>query len=107
MKPFRKHLFICTNRRPEGDPRGSCAAAGGEAVKERFKEVLKARGVKGAIRANAAGCLDQCSQGCTAVVYPEGVWYGKVTPADVEEIVDRHLLGDEPVERLRIDRSGP
>jgi (2Fe-2S) ferredoxin len=105
MKPFRKHLFVCTNRRPDDHPRGSCAAAGGDELKDRFKEVLKARGVKGDVRANAAGCLDQCSAGCVVVVYPDAVWYGGVTPADVEEIVDRHLLGNEPVQRLRIDRA--
>ena len=104
MKPFSKHLFICTNRRPGDDPRGCCAAKGGDAVKDRFKEVLKARGIKGAMRANAAGCLDQCAAGVTLVVYPETVWYGHVTVEDVEEIVDRHLVGGEPVERLRIDR---
>jgi len=36
------------------------------------------------------------------VVYPEGVWYGGVTPADVPEIVERHLVGGQPVERLRL-----
>jgi (2Fe-2S) ferredoxin len=105
MKPYQRHVFVCTNRRPDGDPRGSCAASGGEAVRDKFKELLKARGVKGGIRANASGCLDQCPKACAAVVvYPEGVWYGQVTPADVEEIVDRHVLGGVPVERLRIDR---
>lgn len=105
MKPFKKHVFICTNHRPEDDPRGSCAAKGSEAIRDRFKELMKARGIKGAMRANAAGCLDQCAQGCTVVVYPEAVWYGKITLADVEEIVDKHLIGDQPVERLRIDRG--
>ncbi len=105
MKPFKRHLFICTNRRPDDDPRGSCAAKGGEALKDRFKEVMKARGLKGSMRANAAGCLDQCAQGCTLVVYPEAVWYGHVTQGDVEEIVDKHLIGGEPVDRLRIDKT--
>ena len=42
-----------------------------------------------------------------AVVYPEAVWYGRVGPEDVEEIVERHLIGGEPVERLRIRYDRP
>jgi (2Fe-2S) ferredoxin len=38
----------------------------------------------------------------TVVVYPEGVWYGHVTPADVDEIIDEHIVGGRVVERLRI-----
>jgi (2Fe-2S) ferredoxin len=105
MKPFQKHLFICTNKRPADDPRGCCADRGGDAVKDKFKEVMKAKGMKGSMRPNAAGCLDQCAQGVAVVVYPEAVWYGKVTVDDVEEIVEKHLLGGQPVERLRIDRE--
>lgn len=99
---FRHHLFVCENRRDPSDPRGCCAARGGEAVREAFKAELDRRGLKGRVRANAAGCLDACAHGPTVVVYPEGVWYGGVTPADVPEIVERHLLNGEPVERLRL-----
>lgn len=53
------------------------------------------------MRANACGCLDACARGVSVVVYPEGVWYQRVAVADVEEIVDRHLVGGSPVERLR------
>lgn len=102
MPPYKRHVFICTNRRPDTDPRGSCAAKGSEEVREAFKVALKQRGVGKQIRANAAGCLDMCAQGCSVVVYPEGVWYGHVTVQDVDEIVDRHLLGGEPVERLQM-----
>jgi len=99
--PFlERHLFICTNRRDPSNPKGSCAAKGSEALKERFKKELYERGLKGRVRANAAGCLDQCEHGCTVVVYPEQAWYGKVTVEDVREIIERHILGGEVVERL-------
>jgi (2Fe-2S) ferredoxin len=100
MPTFEKHVFICTNRREPGHARGSCAERGGEALKDRFKQALAKRGLKEAMRANAAGCLDQCEQGCTVVVYPEQAWYGHVTPDDVEEIVETHLVGGKLVERL-------
>jgi (2Fe-2S) ferredoxin len=54
------------------------------------------------IRANNAGCLDQCEHGVTVVVYPEQTWYGHVTVDDVTEIVDKHLVGGEVVTRLLI-----
>jgi (2Fe-2S) ferredoxin len=97
-----RHVFVCVNRRDPGDPKGDCASKGGEEVREAFKKALAARGMKGRMRANAAGCLDQCPRGVAVVVYPEGVWYGGVKPDDVAEIVDRHLVGGVPVDRLRM-----
>lgn len=99
---YDKHIFVCTNRRDPGNPKGCCAAKGAEQVREAFKKLLYEQGLKGRMRANAAGCLDQCERGVTVVVYPEQVWYGGVTPADVPEIVERHLVGGVPVERLRM-----
>jgi (2Fe-2S) ferredoxin len=99
--PFlERHVFICTNRRDPSNPKGSCAEKGSEAIRERFKKELFERGLKGKVRANAAGCLDQCEHGSSIVVYPEQVWYGKVTPEDVPEIIERHLVGGQVVERL-------
>jgi (2Fe-2S) ferredoxin len=102
MPQLEKHVFVCLNSRPPDDDRGDCLSKGGEAVHVAFKEALHARGMKGRMRANKAGCLDQCKHGCTVVVYPEQVWYGHVTPEDVPEIVEQHLIGGRPVERLRI-----
>jgi (2Fe-2S) ferredoxin len=100
---YRHHVFVCENRRSPDDPRGCCAAKGSEEIRAALKAELARRGLKREVRANAAGCLDACAHGPTIVVYPEGVWYGHVTVADVPEIVERHLVGGEPVERLRID----
>lgn len=102
MARFRYHLFVCENRRPDGDPRGSCAAKGSAEIREALKAELKRRGLKGIVRANAAGCLDACAHGPSLVVYPEGVWYGGVTAADVTEIVESHVVHGRPVERLLI-----
>jgi (2Fe-2S) ferredoxin len=102
VPPYRLHIFTCTNRRPDGDPKGSCAEKGSEAIQARFKEQVAKLGLKGEVRANSAGCMDACAFGVTVVVYPEGVWYGGVTPADVPEIVESHLVGGRPVERLLV-----
>jgi (2Fe-2S) ferredoxin len=99
---FRLHVFICENQRPGDDTRGSCGARGAAAVKSAFKEELHRRGLKSEVRANGAGCLDACALGPALVVYPEGVWYGRVQPSDVAEIVESHLVGGKPVERLRL-----
>ena len=99
---YKNHVFICTNRRDPGNPKGDCASKGSEGVREQFKKQIAERGLRTSARANAAGCLDQCEHGCTVVVYPEGVWYGGVKAEDVTEIIDEHLVGGRPVERLRI-----
>jgi (2Fe-2S) ferredoxin len=100
VPPFDKHLFICCNRREPGHVRGSCDPTGGEALQKAFKKALAERGLNRRIRANKSGCLDQCEKGPTVVVYPDTVWYGRVTEADVEEIVEQHIIGGRPVERL-------
>ncbi|MHB1022232.1 MAG: (2Fe-2S) ferredoxin domain-containing protein [Acidobacteriaceae bacterium] len=67
-----------------------------------FKDAVAAAGLKATVRANKAGCLDQCEHGPAVVVYPEAVWYGFVTLEDVNEIVRKHLVEGRPVERLRL-----
>src|SRR5262245_40306195 len=100
MPRLEHHVFICENRRDPSDPRGCCAEKDSASVRSRFKELIKARGLKGRGRANGAGCLDQCAHGVSVVVYPEAVWYGGVRVEDVDEIVQSHLVEGRPVERL-------
>jgi (2Fe-2S) ferredoxin len=100
--PYSRHVFICTNRRPDGVPRGCCGSKGADEVRARFRAELRNQQCDGDVRANAAGCLDACERGIAVVIYPDNVWYGGVTPGDVEEIVREHVVGGRPVERLRL-----
>jgi (2Fe-2S) ferredoxin len=102
MPKFEHHIFVCTNQREPGHPRGSCDPTGSGELHGLFKTGVAVRGLKGRVRANKAGCLDQCEHGPNVVIYPEAVWYGHVTPSDVDEILDSHILGGRPVERLMI-----
>lgn len=104
---FEHHVFVCTNQRACGHPRGCCDAAGSVDLLFRLKKLIKERGLKQRIRINKSGCLDHCEHGATLVVYPESVWYGGVTAEDAVEIVEQHLLGGRPVERLRIREKLP
>jgi len=91
------------NEREAADPRGCCSAKEAAAVRSRLKKLTHDAKLRGRVRINTAGCLDQCAHGVTIVVYPEAVWYGGVTVDDVDELFHEHVLGGRPVERLRIE----
>lgn len=105
MPGFVRHIFICGNARVAGHPRGCCDPAQEAELHKLFKKRLAERGFHGTVRANQAGCLDQCEHGPNIVVYPDGVWYGNVTLEDVDEIVESHIVNNIPVERLRLPES--
>ena len=100
MPTFQRHIFVCVNERAPGAERGCCKDKGGYAVRDRFKKELARVGLLTKVRANKAGCLDQCADGVAVVVYPEQVWYGGVTPDDVPEIIDSHIVSGRFVTRL-------
>jgi (2Fe-2S) ferredoxin len=102
VRKLEHHVFVCTNERPAGHPRGCCKAKNAEELVTAFKKELASAGLAGQVRAQRAGCLDTCEWGASLVVYPDNVWYGKVSLDDVHEIVRDHLVGGRPVERLRI-----
>jgi (2Fe-2S) ferredoxin len=99
---LQRHVFVCINERSADHPKGSCKARGGVELRDSLKAELAKRGIAKLVRANNAGCLDHCERGVTIVVYPEQVWYGGVTPADLVEIVEQHLIGGKPVTRLML-----
>ena len=96
---FSHHVFCCTNERPPGHKRGCCKDKNAEMLRNYFKARAKEKGVEG-IRVNNAGCLDRCELGPVLVIYPQGVWYTAATTADIDEIIDTHLIGGTVVERL-------
>lgn len=88
---YDAHLFVCTNRRPDGHQRGSCAARGSERLRDYMKARTKELGIKN-VRVNSAGCLDRCELGPCLVIYPEGVWYRIDSPADVDAVLQAHVI---------------
>lgn len=71
-------------------------------LRDCFKKELKARGLNPDVRANSAGCLDQCEHGPVIVIYPQAIWYGSVTPADVPRIVEQTIIRGQVLEDLQI-----
>ena len=102
MAKFTCHLFVCCNRREPGNSRGCCDPDGSEALRERFKQELKKRNLGPLVRANNAGCLDQCELGPTVVIYPQEIWYGAVQLEDVPRIIEQTVIGGRVLDDLLI-----
>ncbi len=100
MPAFTHHIFVCCNHRSAGHPRGCCDPDGSERLRALFKAEVERLGLGPLVRANKAGCLEQCELGPTVVIYPQGVWYGKVQPEDVPRIIQETVLGGRVLEDL-------
>lgn len=100
MARRKSYLFVCVNQRPDGTPRGSCAARGSVQLHAELKGKLKARGLGDVVaRACSCSCLDVCWEGPVIAVEPGDYFYGRVESADLDEIVDAIEAGTR-VERL-------
>lgn len=102
MPKPQKHVFVCTQGRPPGHPRGSCAQHKSPELIETFLMELQNRALFDKIAVTNTGCMGPCTTGPSVLVYPEGVMYGGVTKEDVAVIFDEHLVGGQPVERLLV-----
>ena len=101
MSFYDPHIFMCTNRRPDDHPRGSCGARDAEMLRQYLRDKLKTSNVANA-RANMAGCMDQCENGPVLVIYPEGIWYRASTKQEIDRIVEEHLVGGKIVTDLQV-----
>jgi (2Fe-2S) ferredoxin/2-polyprenyl-3-methyl-5-hydroxy-6-metoxy-1,4-benzoquinol methylase len=98
MEPFRYHVFICDQKKPEGVP--CCPARGSAATIEALRKEVAKRGLLDEVQITTCGSLGVCERGPNLVVYPEGVWYSGVRAEDVPELVESHFVQGRVVERL-------
>ncbi len=103
MSYYQQHIFFCTNQRDDG--RRCCEDAGAGQLRAYAKAKIKQLGLsgKGRIRMNTAGCLDRCGQGPVMVVYPDEIWYRYRNEADIDEIIEQHLIKNQVVKRLLLE----
>jgi (2Fe-2S) ferredoxin len=96
------HIFVCTSCRPDGSQQGFCATKGARGLLGKFLEEIEDRELSGEVMLTNSGCFGICAQGPVAVVYPQGVWYGSLDEEAVEQIMEEHIEGGQPVEDYRI-----
>jgi len=98
MEPFRYHVYVCTQVKPEGAP--CCCARGSEKVLDALRREIGKQGLSDTVQITTSGSLGLCNWGPNLVVYPEGIWYSGVAVEDVAEIVSDHFKAGRPVRRL-------
>jgi len=91
-KLARAHVLVCGGT--------GCSSSGSKEIIPALKDKLKARGMDTEIKVVETGCHGLCELGPLVIVYPEGVFYVRVKPDDVDEIVETHLIKGRVVERL-------
>lgn len=89
---YRHHVLVCQGT--------GCLSSGSTGVLRNLEKEIKAKGLAEQVKVVKSGCFGFCMQGPVMIVYPEGVFYTKVTPEDIPEIVEKHLRGGKTVERL-------
>ena len=95
---FRSHVLICGGT--------GCTSSGSAALREKLAAELKEKGLEEEIKIVQTGCFGLCALGPIMIVYPEGTFYSRVTPDDIPEIVEEHLLKGRIVERLVYNDTG-
>ncbi|HUG18119.1 MAG TPA: hypothetical protein VMM56_04040 [Planctomycetaceae bacterium] len=102
MPVFSDHIFVCGNVRSPGHRRGCCDPEGADRLRTELKLLVESRGLTTGVRVNKAGCLDHCEHGPVLVIYPQAIWYGGVTLADLPRIVDETVIGGKILSDLVI-----
>lgn len=91
------HVFICSQKRQAGHPRGSCSEKGCDSLAPAFAQAIIKRGLLNKISIIQTSCLGPCQVGANVLIHPGNVLYSAVQVGDVDSIVDSHLVGGEIV----------
>ena len=83
-----RYVWVCSNRRPDGSPRGSCAQKGSEALRDKLKQACNDAGLARAVRVMSSTCIDECEHGIAVAVMPDGAVLGDVTEAHIPALVE-------------------
>lgn len=89
------HVFVCAQQRPPGHPRGSCGEKGAGGLLDAFSQKLIANNLFNKVSLVPTGCMGPCRAGANVLVYPGATLYMDVTAADVDQIIQKHLIGGE------------
>ena len=89
---YRSHVLVCGGT--------GCTSSGSKQIIQTLKDELKKNKLQNEVAVVKTGCHGLCAEGPVMIVYPEAVFYSRVRPEDVEEIVSEHLLKGRIVERL-------
>lgn len=91
-------ILVCTNERPPNAVKPCCNPRGGLDLYRRFKDRVRAHGLRDRVMVTRTGCLKHCSQGIAVAIWPQNVWMAGVTLNDVDEILTRVVIegGDLP-----------
>lgn len=95
------HILVCTNERPAESPKGCCKAKGSQEIYMKLREAIFARGLRSQVYVCHTSCLKSCAHGPTVAVWPEGAFYGGMTPDRIDRLLDSVVAG-EVVEEWRV-----
>lgn len=107
MPKPRIQILVCTNERAADHAKPSCGPRSSLAIYRRFKDLVREQGLRDSVLVTRTGCLHHCSRGPTVAVWPLNLWYGQVTLADAEAILDHAVNGGtEEIDWLKMPAGG-
>lgn len=102
MKHTRR-IYLCDSHKPKVHGGGCCSDKGSQTLLKTFSRLITKHRIHDQVELIPTTCLSQCLTGVSVRIWPDQVYYGKVTNEDAEEIIVEHLIGGQPVKRVQIE----